>query len=407
MPDAQATAVICGELNVLRCFSRSGIPTAVLFSDPSSPALFSRDCGRKFRIADCREDMTTAAEDILRFGRTLRGNAVLYYGADEMLLLISRFRERLGRYFRFLLPPMDLIEDLVDKTRFMDLARRLDLPVPRTVSSREVHSLAEAERAVTLPCVLKPARRAGWFESTVFSSVGGEPRKALRADTPEQFRRAYVGIQQYSTDFVMQQYVPGNDACICSFHAYYDGESRPRAWYVGRKIRTYPMDSGVSTYVELVKEPAVVRLGMEVLEKMQFVGPVKVDFKRDADSGRFYLLEINPRFNLWNQLGAACGINIPVLAYHDLLGRPVPAPADYRTGVRWLAFGDDARAFVRDYRRKGGLSWAGWLWSLRGRKVYDLFSWRDPLPWVVSVRNYCRAMLHKRTPGWRKAKVAK
>ena len=25
-----------------------------------------------------------------------------------------------------------------------------------------------------------------------------------------------------------------------------------------------------------------------------------------------------------------------------------------------------------------------WLWSLRGRKVHEVFSWRDPLPWGVA-----------------------
>src|SRR6185369_15521749 len=92
--------------------------------------------------------------------------------------------------------------------------------------------------------------------------------------------------------------------------------------YVGRKIRTYPSRAGVSTYLELCDEPSLERAGFAVLERLGLTGVVKLDWKRDPRTGRFHLLEVNPRFNLWNHLGAAAGVNLPFLAYQDLLGLP-------------------------------------------------------------------------------------
>jgi len=151
----------------------------------------------------------------------------------------------------------------------------------------------------------------------------------------------------------------------------------------------------MSTYLELVKEPEVVQLGLDILTTLRFVGVVKIDFKKDVDRGRFYLLEINPRFSLWHYLGAECGVNLPRLAYADLVGAPSTPQFDYTTGIRWLSFGNDVRTFIRDYHRGGRLSWSAWLLSLRGKKVYDVFSWRDPYPSVAGLLNYSKAILAK------------
>jgi hypothetical protein len=46
-------------------------------------------------------------------------------------------------------------------------------------------------------------------------------------------------------------------------------------------------------------------------------------------------MEINPRLFQWHGLAAACGVDLPRLAYADLLGRP-SAPATMNGGgKRW------------------------------------------------------------------------
>jgi predicted ATP-grasp superfamily ATP-dependent carboligase len=265
--------------------------------------------------------------------------------------------------------------------------------VPRTLVSREVGSAREAARALTLPCIFKPISHAGWYSSEIVLKEGGKPWKALLARSPEELQRRWEDMSRYTPDFVVQEYVPGADDCIYSFHAYLDRRGRPLGHFVGRKIRTYPKVSGVSTYLELIKDPELTRLGLEILAKMTFVGAVKLDFKKAPGSDRFYLLEINPRHNLWHHLGAASGVNLPYIAYLDLHGQSPEPLTEYRTGVRWLSFGNDLRAFVRDYHPDGDLSWSDWLWSLRGEKVYNVFSWRDPLPYAAAVLQYVSGRL--------------
>jgi predicted ATP-grasp superfamily ATP-dependent carboligase len=112
-------------------------------------------------------------------------------------------------------------------------------------------------------------------------------------------------------------------------------------------------------------------------------GVFKMDFKRHAASGRFYLLEVNARFNLWHYLGAKGGVNLAQVAYDYLTRGARSAPQQARTRYRWLSPRLDYLAY-RSLAAGGELSAAGWLASLvSSRKVYDLFAWTDPMPLAV------------------------
>ena len=153
--------------------------------------------------------------------------------------------------------------------------------------------------------------------------------------------------------------------------------------FVGRKLRTFPPDNGESAYIELADNEELRALGARLAECVPLKGVFKMDFKRDARTGRWYLLEVNARFNLWHYLGAANGVNLVRIAYDWLLkDKREPAAATPRANVRWLSFELDARAF-RALHADGKLGTARWLASLAfARKVYNLFAWTDPGPWL-------------------------
>ena len=89
------------------------------------------------------------------------------------------------------------------------------------------------------------------------------------------------------------------------------------------------------------------------------------------------LLEINARFNLWHYLGAANGVNLPQVAYEYLVHRRLPLHAEARLRYRWVDLRYDWKA------RRAGIGTARWLWSLAcAPKVYNVFAWRDPAPFL-------------------------
>ena len=400
MNKVPVTAVICGGLNMLRCFPDTSIPIIFVTFDRNDPGLHSRYCQQKKVLENPKSNHNEVIEELLVLGRGFDDRPVLLYGDDNMLMLISRNRKSLTKYYRFLMPAPESVEDFVNKRRFSSLANRLDLPVPETVLSSQVKDTEGVKEYLSPPYLLKPNSHVGWHQSAVVrEETKGQPQKGLLANSDEDLERIFCLMKRFTDDFVVQEFIPGGEDLIYSFHAYYNSESEPLAYYVGKKIRTYPRIGGESCYLELVKEPEIVHLGMNILKKLKFVGPVKVDFKKDVRRNRFYLLEVNARFNLWHYLGSVSGINIPKLAYEDISGQYVTPQKDYRVDIKWLAFGMDFRAFIKSYRPSGELSWIGWLVSLRGKKIYTFFSWWDPGPFLFIVYNDMKERVVKVTKG--------
>lgn len=387
--------VLLGDLNMLRCFAGTGIPTIVATTDPDDVTLRSRHARRTALITRFGDpDPERPLADLERIAAGERERPVLYYGTDEQLLFVSRHSERLARTFRFRLPPVAAAV-LVDKIRFGAFARRCGLPVPAQLAARG-STPDDALACLRLPCVLKPARHIGWFTHARLHAHG--PRKAIVVHTPEELRASWDEVAACEPDFIVQEYIPGGENEVYSFHAYIDGAGGILAWFVGRKVRTFPRDAGVSTLLQLVDEPRVVALGQGIIARAGLRGPVKLDLKRDPVTDRFHLLEINARFNLWHHLGAAAGVNLPRIAYDDLVGfpRPVGVTLPYATDIRWLSLGDDVRTFLRSYHPAGELGFCAWLSSLVcGRKVYDVFAWDDPMPSVAALLHYARAASRK------------
>src|SRR3712207_372716 len=127
--------------------------------------------------------------------------------------------------------------------------------------------------------------------------------KALRLDSPEELRALWPRLAAVGLEVLAQELVPGPETRIESYHVYVDGQGEIVGEFTGQKIRTYPLEYGVSTAVTTADLPDVASLGRELTRRLNLRGVAKFDFKR-GPNGRLYLLEINPRFNLWHHAGA-------------------------------------------------------------------------------------------------------
>ncbi len=362
-------ACVLGDCDLLRSLSLAGIPSVVAAA-PGQPVRYSRFARAVLDWADAWEQPEELLQLLERFAATQAEPPVLFYEEDRELLLISRYRERLSRHFRFVVPDRVLVEDLVDKGRFQALAQRLDLPVPAArVLDPSRDAVPDPSRdAVPLdlqfPVALKPIVRRGdqWMP------IGGAA-KALRLDTPLALVSAWPRLARAGIPVLLQQLIPGPETCIESYHVY----------VAGRKIRTWPPAYGDSTALEISDAPEVTTLGRDLVRRLGLRGVAKFDFKRARD-GRLYLLEVNPRFTLWHHLGARAGVNIPALVFADLAGLPRPATGQARVGARWCKPWDDVLA-----ARAAGISFLRWLpWAL-GSDALRVVAWDDPMPFIRGV----------------------
>lgn len=357
-------------MDLLRPLGLAGIRSAVV-AHPGSPPLYSRFTRAALCWGELNEEQLIDA--LVRFGSSQPALPVLFYVEDSDTLLISRYRERLERAFRFVIAEPALVEDLVDKGRFQLLAERLGLPVPATRRLHPVAGSRAPDLDLRFPLIIKPLTRQKDWEAV------GNSRKALQIDTPEALQRLWPSLVAGRTDILAQQLIAGPETRIESYHVYVDRLGSIAGEFTGRKIRTYPPAYGYSTALEITDSPDVRALGRSLVEKLKLRGVAKFDFKRD-ERGALHLLEVNPRFNLWHHPGTIAGVNLPALVYADLVGLPRPAARRARAGVRWCLMWKDWRA-----ARACGMPVVRWLlWALRC-EARSAVAWDDPMPLLGAV----------------------
>jgi predicted ATP-grasp superfamily ATP-dependent carboligase len=142
-----------------------------------------------------------------------------------------------------------------------------------------------------------------------------------------------------------------------------------------------PDDFGTGCVVESIAIPELLAPTLRLWRNLAYQGMAEVEYKRDARDGQFKLIEINARHWDWHRLGRASGVNLSWVAYSHLTGKTVVPSRRPIVRMKWIA--EDAlllhcaRAI---YRRQPGLVD---LWQhLSGRRMYGIFAWNDPLPFL-------------------------
>ncbi len=355
-----------GEVDLVRALALAGIRSAV-FAPPGNPARYARTVVERLPWADPRLQPDTVVERLLDFARTQPSAPVLFYDGDWDLLLVSRYRDVLAEAFRFVIADAEMVETLTDKDRFSRLAEEMGLPVPPARRLRD--GAVPEDLGFSYPVVVKPITRnhATWRPL----GAGGKAIYAEDAGTVRVFLARMVAA---GVDAVVQQVVPGPESRIASYHVYVDADGEVAGEFTGRKLRTHPATFGYSTALTVTDIEDVRVTGRRIVERLGLRGVAKLDFKRAPD-GTLYLLEINPRFNLWHHPGALAGVNLPATVFADLTGLPRPGPTRGRREVHWCSLRRDAQA-----AHNAGIGPLRWLvWALRC-EAKSGFAWDDPLP---------------------------
>lgn len=375
---ASPPVMLLGGLNLARAFGLAGIRSIVASAERFTPAMASRYAiGRcalpALALREAVAERLVRAAEVL--AHCLGARLPLVYGDDDRLDFLCEYRETLAPHFAFLLNDPPVADAVNDKGRFHAFAQARGLPVPRSLALDELAGFAG-------PVLVKPKVKTQWERSPVRRELLGGTAKARLYPSG----RAVLGdarVVGLAGQLALQEYIPGDDSALWSFHGFADENGELLGAFTGRKIRTYPSRTGESSCLEVAHDDTLDGLGRDIAMRLPLKGPFKIDFKRHAGSGRFYVLEINARFTLWNYLGAAAGVNLAAIAYDYLVHGRRPGPRHARAGYRWLSPQLDYRAF-RELRARGELGTAAWLASLAtAPKVYDVFSWSDPLPFVA------------------------
>lgn len=133
----------------------------------------------------------------------------------------------------------------------------------------------------------------------------------------------------------------------------------------------------------------------DIVRSLAYSGIAECEFNQDSETGRFHLLEINPRPWGWIGITPASEADIPWIAYRDLAGSPLPCVTHSDAGsIKMVLLAQDmSNVFVR-FRRdfpEWVMSPAAWWRSLKAERLvvweFDRTDLRGTL-WCVLVVLY-------------------
>jgi D-aspartate ligase len=271
------------------------------------------------------------------------------------------------------MPSASILELLVDKALFARKLAELGVPHPRTI---EIGSDGDLPAGDLDGYFLKP-RNSQLFNQRYHT-------KAFSFRSRQEALERLGAIRGAGLEAVLQEYVPGEPTAHYFLDGFVDRSGRILAMFARQRLRMFPPDFGNSSLmvsVSLDEAAGAVESIERLLAGIGYRGIFSGEFKRDARSGEFKLLEVNSRPWWYIEFAAHCGVDVSVLAYRDALELPVEPVTSYRVGERCVLLPQEIRAFLHT-RRKGSLSLGSWLRSWVGA-VPTIFRWDDPLPAVA------------------------
>jgi len=373
-------------LQTARVFAARGIEVIGIAADPNHPCARTRSCRRVIRAESDSESMVEA---LIALASQLEARAVLVPCTDRAVLGVARHRQRLSEHFLSSVPPLPVIEQLMDKARFAAFAVKHDLPIPLTHVLRCRGDVETAAREMRFPCVFKPSIKSVLWDDNVSA-------KALVARSPDELLDLFHRHGRWADAFVVQEWIDGGDTdhytCDCYLA---DGEAL--VTFSSRKLRQWPPVVGQACLSVEHRNDAVPEEAIRVFRNAGHQGQGYIELKWDHRTGRHLIIEANVGRPTGRSTAAEkAGVELLMTMYCHLIGDPLPAErVQHFQGLKWIYIRRDlqACAYMLFHRRT---TLGAIVRSWRGPFAFALFSLRDPVPFLADLTRAVRGALTAR-----------
>ena len=342
----------CG-LGVLRSLRAAGIPVVLLDTNAAAPAMHSRQA---YKVIVRALNGPALIEDLIALRRCFEEAPVLFLTSDETALTVSQYRAELAELYRIRLPRHDRLVALMHKESFQQLAEKHGFPVPRSVTIGSGDDLGTLS-ALRFPCIIKPTiKTAQYFE--------GKFERGYRVASTAEAREVCSRVLAAVPGVVVKEWIEGPDSDIY-FCLQYRAAGGTVASFSGRKLSIWPPGVGVTASCTAAPEvhATMHQLTETFFAQMSFEGMGSMEFKRDARSGDFLMIEPTVgRLDWQEEVATLNGVNIPHAAYRHETGMDAErasmaaAPAVWRDSwMHWKS--GAARTYAGRSARVYGAYW--------------------------------------------------
>jgi carbamoyl-phosphate synthase large subunit len=272
-----------------------------------------------------------ALRDRLHWVRTEMGIDVLIPTLDSELravLAIASELERVGTHT--FLPSLESLER-ASKAQLPRLAEDGKIEIPPSEPILSADAIAKLGGKFGFPLVVKGV----YYGATIAHN---------EADATAAYHRFAA---QWGLPVIVQKFIPGEEYNVAAL-----GDGRGNTTGAVAMRKTMVTDKGKGWCGVAIENERLTELTEQVIGHLAWRGPLEVEILKDAQSGEYYIIEINPRFPAWIYLSAGAGLNLPYLLVLHALSLPLPNPLPrYRPGTMFVRISLDQISDLATYEQ--------------------------------------------------------
>jgi len=162
------------------------------------------------------------------------------------------------------------------------------------------------------------------------------------SDAHKAFHKLHA---KWGLPVIVQKFIKGTEINIAALG---DGKGHTLSVIPMRKL--YITEKGKAWAGITIENDKLLDLAQNFAKATQWKGGFELEVIMD-DGGRFYIIEVNPRFPAWIYLTAAAGQNQPKALVELALGKAVEEFKSYQTGKMFVRYAMDNIVDVGDFQK--------------------------------------------------------
>jgi len=235
--------------------------------------------------------------------------------SESDILFFNRVKDCLKNIVP-LVPSLETINQVLDKSQTARLARLLGINTPKTYLIQSLEDVFDLEDQLSYPLILKWHNPHSVMESAQMLNICIE--KIVYCHSFDSLVTELSKLRPLGQYPMVQEYCPGYG--LGQFFFMHQGEAILK--FQHRRIHEWPPEGGFSTLCEsipLAEHDELQTKSIALLAKLRWEGVAMVEYRFDPISNRAVLMEINGRF--WGSLPLAYHSNVPFAWYtYKVLG---------------------------------------------------------------------------------------
>jgi carbamoyl-phosphate synthase large subunit len=317
-----------GAAGIIRCLEQH--PSFHVVAVDANPNAVGRHLAKDFTVIP-RADDPAFIDSILSVCRQKNIHVVLPLVTKELIPLSQRIKEFELAGARLIVSPTASLEIANDKSKLYQFLqwRGVDLPDFRVVETVEQFQTAAKELGCPAKTIcFKPSVSNGSRGFRIIASNADEHHLLFNEKPNAAFVSYHDAVRILSIksfpELLVSEYLPGEEFSVDCL------ASNGRPVLVVPRLRKR-LINGISVEGEFIRDENIMQYCSQIIAELQLHGNIGLQLKRSA-SGKFLLLEINPRVQGTISAALGAGINLPVLAVKQEMALPV---SQQELEVKW------------------------------------------------------------------------